>query len=114
MKTHDDVEIFECDECPKKIMFQWRMKKHMEGHIKTKVKCHYFNNGKRCPYEDVGFMFAHETAKLCKFRENCTKEKCQLTRKNMEMKMMKLKTCPSMKNLRSISLASHVKKFMMT
>ena len=55
----------------------------MEGHIKTKVKCHYFNNGKRYPYEDVGCMLAHETAEVCKFREICTKEKCQFTHKNM-------------------------------
>ena len=28
-------------------------------------------------------MFAHERAEECKFRENCTKKKCQFTHKNM-------------------------------
>ena len=37
---------------------------------------HYFNDGKVCPCEDIGCMFAHELSDICKFDQTCRNELC--------------------------------------
>ena len=34
----------------------------------TDKHCHYFNNGKNCPFEELGSTFLHELSELCKFK----------------------------------------------
>ena len=49
--------------------------------INTKVfvqNCHYFNNGKMCPFEELGCKFLHVLAKNCKFGQRCSKRLCPL------------------------------------
>ena len=48
----------------------------MHDESKTKF-CHYFNNGKECPYAKLGCMFKHESAPLCKSLPNCFRTLCQ-------------------------------------
>ena len=38
--------------------------------------CHYFNNGKMCPFEELGCKLLHVFARNCKFGERCNKRLC--------------------------------------
>ena len=37
--------------------------------------CHFYNNGKLCPFNDIGCMFRHEHLDLCRAR-TCTRKLC--------------------------------------
>ena len=39
--------------------------------------CHYFNNAKKCPFEENGCMFIHEMSPLCRFNVKCDNTLCQ-------------------------------------
>ena len=53
------------------------MKKHEEMHDSQCARnCHYFNNRKPCPFEELGCMFLHEEARICKHGESCSKNLC--------------------------------------
>ena len=39
--------------------------------------CHYYNNGKLCPYFEVGCMFKHEESEKCNFDKQCRFTLCQ-------------------------------------
>ena len=44
----------------------------------TDIKfCHYFNNKKDCPYEEIGCMFKHAKSDNCWFKEHCKNKLCQ-------------------------------------
>ena len=62
-------------------MSKWRLRKHVSGH-QGKIFCHYFNNRKNCPYEELGRMFQHEDSPICRFQEQCLKELCQYKHKD--------------------------------
>ena len=38
--------------------------------------CHYFNNGKICPFEELGCKFLHVLSTKCKFDKLCHKTMC--------------------------------------
>ena len=78
-KIHQDAEMYECDKCDKKFLLNWRLKKHQDIHsTRENLKfCHYFNNGKECPYAVIGYMFKHEQSEQCKFKENYRNKLCQ-------------------------------------
>ena len=44
---------------------------------KNVKKCHYFNNSKICPIEDIGCKFAHEDSEKCYFFDRCRNQLCQ-------------------------------------
>ena len=74
---HEDKEKHECDECGKTFVLKWRLKKHMNIHTSSEIKsCHYYNNGKTCPYEEIGCMFAHKVSGLCKYKMHCRNKLC--------------------------------------
>ena len=78
MKTHDEIETFNCVLCDKTFFLEWRLSKHMMGHkIPKVVRCHYFNNGKCCPFEELGCKFDHSISKLCKDLDSCARNMCQ-------------------------------------
>ena len=88
-------QVFKCDQCTKEFNEEWKMKAHKKKHKKfqceqceknfesldikkkhvliyhenTKLYCHFFNNGKTCPY-DERCVFMHEDSKICE-RESC-------------------------------------------
>ena len=67
LKSHD-VEEFKCKVCDKVFSMRWILQKHESAHELATVKfCHYFNNGKQCPYEEVGCMFNHSDSEKCRF-----------------------------------------------
>ena len=74
---HVKVKEYTCDMCDKIFVLKWRLLKHQETHKDpTRRKCHYFNNEKDCPFEEIGCMFAHEDSEFCKFDQICCKKLC--------------------------------------
>ena len=57
LKTHNEIQPFFCDMCDKKFYSKWRLEKHISGHNINKF-CHYYNNQKFCPYEEIGLSSA--------------------------------------------------------
>ena len=77
LKTHEQSSKYQCDTCDKVFVLKWRLEQHKKTHVLTNVKfCHYFNNNKICPYDDIGCMFRHENSTKCKFVK-CLNELCQ-------------------------------------
>ena len=76
MKSHGNLYIYKCDLCKQKFYSHWRMKKRRASHNELKKFCHYFNNAKICPYEEVGCKFNHEDSKNCKFDNKCNFKLC--------------------------------------
>ena len=62
----------------KEICAKWSLKKHMQNHDSpaSMKNCHYFYNGKKCLYEEIGFMFAHVVSDICTFGRRCKNELC--------------------------------------
>ena len=77
MKEHE-VQTFKCEVCEKSFYIKWRLEKHKTMHQQSDVKfCHYFNNEKLCPFEEIGCMFRHAKAEPCKFKNSCKSYLCQ-------------------------------------
>ena len=75
--SHHNPEKFQCDKCSKDFVLKWRLQKHAKIHTQESVEyCHYYNNDKPCPYEELGCKFLHEVANDCKFGKICNKEMC--------------------------------------
>ena len=78
IKTHEIQRDFKCHICEKVFYLEWRMKRHVKGHFaKNRRLCHYYNNLKDCPFEDIGCKFTHDEAEKCKFGKLCAKPLCQ-------------------------------------
>ena len=75
---HERKGQYKCDHCDKTFVLKWRLKKHLEVHSKSiTICCHYYNNEKPCPYEQIGCMFLHEHSKICSFGGRCRNKLCQ-------------------------------------
>ena len=49
---HEQYQEFVCENCDKKFVTKWRLKKHTRIHSnKSTRNCHFFNNCKTCPFE---------------------------------------------------------------
>ena len=60
IKCHEDYQQFECEECRKTFVTEWRLNKHRQIHKgKAKKYCYNFNAGKSCPFEKLGCKFLH-------------------------------------------------------
>ena len=92
---------FQCNGCEKLFNKEWKLKSHIKIHRKfpcekcdntfenedtkekhnaishenLKLYCHYFNNGKECPY-NTECVFLHQVSKMCKYKEICERELC--------------------------------------
>ena len=76
LKSHDKVEDKKCEHCGKMFYFEWRLKKHQLIHMNKNLrKCHYFNNDKACPFEDIGCMYLHVEFETTKKFDICSKIK---------------------------------------
>ena len=72
-KTH---KKFECDDCDSIFKREGTLEKHVQAaHEDVTLFCHYFNNGKDCPYEDE-CIFVHEESDVCKFGNGCERLLC--------------------------------------
>ena len=99
LKSHSEAEMYSCDQCDKTFVLKWRQKHHMKGH-ESKIFCHYFNNQKMCPFEELGCMFLHADSQKCKFQGNCSNKLCQFKHMDedseTEDKIKKKKVKPNM------------------
>ena len=76
--VHEKEKPYECILCKARFVFKWRYMKHKNSHEETNQRtCHYYNNGKECPYVNIGYKFLHEDASLCKFATKCQRLLCQ-------------------------------------
>ena len=71
LESHSKQKDFRCETCGKEFFMEWRLSQHMNIHENPNIKsCHYYNNSKSCPFENVGCKFKHEKS------ENCSKPAC--------------------------------------
>lgn len=78
LKEHDIQKEFKCDQCASEFFLEWRLKRHLRGHTDINRKfCHYFNNGKVCPFEESGCKFKHEHSERCFYGLTCVNMLCQ-------------------------------------
>ena len=83
LENDHKVDMFECERCDKKFALKWRLTKHQKMHDSQKIKkCHYFNNQKSCPYEQIGCMFQHLPAGDCRNGELCKIKLCSFNHEN--------------------------------
>ena len=95
------VWSFQCDECERVFNEEWKLTAHSKQHVKyacdlcdqtfkteevkkihnkivhenLKLYCHYYNNGKNCPYDqECGFL--HTVAVVCKYGDLCDRQMC--------------------------------------
>ena len=75
----------ECEICNKVFQTKWRKRKHSEMHSNDETKkCHYFNNDKLCPYEEVGCKFVHIDSEMCFNGTKCKNSLCSFKHKNID------------------------------
>ena len=56
---------------------KWRLLKHKSIHDSDKNRpCHYYNNNKVCPFEELGCKFAHKISGECKYSKACKNKLC--------------------------------------
>ena len=48
----------------------------------TSVACVLINNSKRCPFDVLGFRFAHRESKISKIDQVCSKTTCSYKHSN--------------------------------
>ena len=84
--AHENHRQFQCDMCKKTFVLKWRLEKHMNIHNNENCHpCHYFNNGKMCPFEELGCKFLHINSKCVGFVKYVTREyaNSDIHRKNL-------------------------------
>ena len=61
LTVHKKSKRFHCGACDMTFVLRWRLQKHLESHQegKSTIKCHYYNNNKPCPFENVGCKYLH-------------------------------------------------------
>ena len=76
---------FKCEKCSQEFHLKWRLNKHLEGHNNIDAKyCHYFNNSKVCPFQELGCMFKHLTSPVCKYKFSCNRKMCPFKHETAE------------------------------
>ena len=84
--NHGSVEKFQCDQCDKTFVLEWRLMKHKRIHKEKNItNCHYFNNKKECPFEEIGCMFLHSYSKMCKYGKECNKMMCSFQHSSIKV-----------------------------
>ena len=65
-----------CNQCSKTFKNQDIMEKHKNiSHGNMKIYCHFFNNEKKCPYENE-CIFLHDDADVCRYGVLCERNNC--------------------------------------
>ena len=93
---HEAEKPYKCNLCDKAFYMKWRLGKHLKQHESFDAKfCHYFNNGKFCPFEEHGCMFKHENAQFCNKKLLCRTPLCQFMLETMMYLMTLMLTMES-------------------
>ena len=57
---HASEKTHACGICDKTFFLEWRLKKHLGIHQDSRIRiCKFFQEGKECPFDDVGCKFGH-------------------------------------------------------
>ena len=92
LEKEHQVEKFKCEICDKTFALEWRLAKHQNMHTSKNIqKCHYFNNKKTCPFEQIGCMFDHSSAGECRYGKSCKIKLCSFEHKTSKTEENKLK-----------------------
>ena len=102
---HQAKQNFKCNQCNLSFFTNWRLQKHTRMHSKNGKKCHFFNNGKLCPYEKLGCRFEHEVSQKCKFGIKCKKSLCQFMHTEQ---LRKTEGQQSTNNLKAVKVISPI------
>ena len=78
MEEHQIEKKYKCDKCGKMFHLEWRLRKHLTIHNENGKYCHYFNNQKQCPFEEIGCKLLHIRSERCKFQD-CKNNLCQFS-----------------------------------
>ena len=81
LEEHEQEKLYECEVCGKRFFLKWRLKMHKNVHEAGAGYCHFFNNSKQCPYENIGCKFLHERSGACTFQA-CMNTRCQFEHSN--------------------------------
>ena len=57
---HASEKTHACQTCGKTFVLKWKLEKHLGIHQESVKTCKYFNEGKECPFEDIGCKFSHK------------------------------------------------------
>ena len=76
MTTRHEGWIKSCPKCGKDFYSKLRLKYHIEGHQVKRRRCHYYNNGKDCPFDKLGCKFDHAFSKNCREGLSCEARMC--------------------------------------
>ena len=68
LQEHGRMKEFSCEHCDKTFYTEWQLGKHEESQGKNLKFCHYYNNSKKCPYEDFGCKFKNKESPSCSFK----------------------------------------------
>ena len=80
-ENHEANRKSECEICGKTFALRWRLRKHLSIHTSLTIKkCHYFNNKKSCPFEEIGCMFEHILSETCTYGKSCSNKLCSYSR----------------------------------
>ena len=76
LEIHSLEKDKKCEVCGKAFYLEWRFRQHMLAHENPYIrKCHYYNNSKVCPFEQVGCKFKHVKAEMCQ-NTHCETKLC--------------------------------------
>ena len=77
MNEKHQLQKHTCNKCYKEFALKWRLSKHKSIHDSDKnTPCHYYNNNKVCPFEELGCKFAHKLSGECKYSKACKNKLC--------------------------------------
>ena len=94
VKQHGKEKEFQCETCEQTFYTEWRLSKHQESHrVDDKKYCHYFNNLKKCPFEEFGCKFEHNESEICRFQERCRNALCQFRHNRVAEESMESWKC---------------------
>ena len=73
LKSH---KKYSCDYCERTFKYEDTKEKHVKiAHEDYKLYCHYFNNGKECPFV-TECVFLHEDSDNCRYGDLCERDFC--------------------------------------
>ena len=65
VNTHASEKTHACGICDKTFFLEWRLKKHLGIHQDMSIRiCKFFQEGKVCPFDDVGCKFGHKSEEV--------------------------------------------------